>query len=817
MKQVWRRWMASGFLSFLILFLCQPVHEAFGQQPPDEDISQCGLNFKNRDSENTYTDPSYRRNYLIRHLPDTDKWITEEREKELVHLYQEAKDPNKKQQALTEIISGHIKLIGKLAVKTARSWGQEDFAEDLIQDAILRLRRYLNIHDPERSRVVSYILSYMPRIMNKRMVRYTSPVLASDRYREEIEETEGIMIPIASELTTYKPDEGDDIDDNNVEDTQIKPVESWTEANESIKQIENFILQIGDTPRQRYILRHRIFSFEPEPSGLVAEKFELHPSGVAIRSEEKKLMQKIGDYLNNGSSIGQDEIFTEISRIIEEVNPFPPVNGGEINWQTEDLARQIEYLIQEMDNAQEQNRTLKNRQAESLAKEAKLDEISLYTLRHRLMEKPDNRQTQTAIAEIFGITANAIVFREKTILRRLKKTTFTSPELKKTAKRIVLTAQQANRSVFPTEQEMDQQAKNLAEEMGLNEVEQHILRYRLMERPDKRQALKAIGEIFNIKLQTIAGWQAKILQKLQNTIFRSSKLKKTVDKILLEENQRKGIVLETGELDREVVNLAKQVEDFIMETGSTPLQIYILRHRIFTLYPESSYSIAEKFGYPNKEHVIVEEQKLLKKISEFLSGGPNMNKNQIFREVVNRIRNGGFFFFVNNNEINWQIGILIRQAGLNEIEAYILRYRFLEEPNKRQTKSDIAKKFGKQTRQAITHWEENMLRKLNEITFTSPELKEIVERINQGAKQKKRPVPIINTEQLAKEWDNLPPEWKENDIYQHIFEHRLLKDPDNRKTQVEIASMLDISRNVIRVREKAILQILQERGLVSFQ
>lgn len=811
MKKTWRRWIAGGILNCLIL--CQPIHKAFGQLPTDEEkISECGLKFKPSALENTG------RNYLIRHLPDTDKWLTEEREKELVYLYQQAKDPSKKQQALTEIISGHINLIRKLAIKTARKWRQEDLAEDLIQDAILRLRRYLNIHDPERSQVVSYTLTYMPRIMNKRMVRYTSPVLVSDRYREEIEETEDLMIPIASELKTYKPDEGDNIDDNNVEDTQSKSVESWTEANESVKQIENFILQIGDTPRQRYILRHRIFSFEPEPSSLVAEKFDIHPSGVAIRDEEKKLMQKISGYLNNESSIKQDEIFTEIIKRIEEGNPFPLVNGGEINWQTENLARQIEHLIQEMDNSQEQNRTLKNQQAESLAKEAKLDEINLYILRHRLMEKPNDRQTLAAIAETFGLTQHTILSREQTILRRLEKTIFTSPELKQTAERIVWTAQQANSSTFPTEQKMSQQAKNLAEQMGLNEVEQHILRYRIMERPDKQQTLKAIGEMFNIKLQTIAGMQARILQKLQNTTFRSSKLKKTVGRILLEEKRRKGSALtslDTNELDWETVNLAKQAEDFIMEIGQTPFQIYILRHRIFTLYPESSYSIADKFGYSNP-YVTAEEQKLLKNISELLSGGPNMNKDQVFREVINRIRNGEFFFFV-NNEINWQIEVLARQAGLNEIEAYTLRYRFLEEPNKRQTQSDIAKKFGKRTGTAITHWERSMLRKLNNTIFISPELKEIVERINKETQQKKRPVPIINTEQLAKERDNLPPEWKENDIYRYILENRLLKDPDNRQTQVEIANRLNVSRNIIVAREKAILRVLQERGLVSFQ
>ena len=374
-------------------------------------------------------------------------------------------------------------------------------------------------------------------------------------------------------------------------------------------------------------------------------------------------------------------------------------------------------------------------------------------------------------------------------------------------------------SIVMNEKEKDRLSESLAKEASLNEIQQHILRYQLMEEPSKRQTALDIGEIFDKHEATVLRQKKIILDKLKETKFTSSKLKKITSKILLEEEQKKGAIVTTmgkNELDELSQNLAKQVEDFIMEVGNTPRQIYILRNHIFTFYPESSRSIATKFEETHN-YILIEVRQLLRKISEFLSGEPSMDKDQIFREVINRMRNEESFFFVSNNEINWQTENLIRQAGLNEIEAYILRYRFLEKPNKRQTKSDIAKKFGKKTGPAISHWEGSMLKKISETEFTSPELKEIAERINQAIKQKKRPVPIINTEKFAKELDNLPLEWKENEIYQHILKYRLLIDPENRKTQTEIANMLNVSRSAIKKREQTILKILQERGLVSFE
>ena len=734
--------LAGGLLNCLILCQALHPHKTEGQSPSDEKAALCGLSFDTPERDFTKdlnledTDiPFYRQNYLVRHLHGTNSRLTAERERELVLIYQQEQDQSKKQQALTEIISGHISLIRRFAVRIARSWDREDFADDLIQDTVERLTQYLTLHDPERSRVVSYIMTYIPNIMHKKIAKYISPVLVSDKYRKKLKESEAITMPIASEFTAYNPDEDDKI----FEDPQGKPVETWASANESVEQIENFIMQIGGTPRQRYILRRRIFSLNPELSSVMAEKFEIHPSGVAIRDEEKKLTQKISGYLNNGVPFaGQDQIFTKIGEIIEEGNPFPVINDAKISWRTEKLAEQIDYLIQEMDNSKEQNSALKNQQADDLAKQAGLDEISLYILRHRLMEKPDSHQTLTAVGEIFDITENAIIFREKTILNKLANAEFTSPELKKTARRIIRrAAQKTTMPVSLTEQEKDQTAESLSKEMGLSEAEQHILRYRLMERGEKQQTLKTVGNLFNQTLSAIAHMQKKLLKKLQAGTFQSSDLSEAAERILLEEKQRKEtakISLDKSDVDRETVNLAKQVEDFILETGSNPLQIYILRHRVFTLYPESFHSIAEKFRYSNKQYIIVEEQKLLQKMSGFLSGGLKMNRNQIFHEVVRRIRNGGFFFFADSNEITWQSENLIRQADLNEIEAYILRYRFLEEPSKRKTKSEILKKFGNQTGQAVTHWENSALEKLNAITFTSLELKMLIERINQSAK-----------------------------------------------------------------------------------
>ena len=390
MKQIWHRRMASGFLNFLLLFLCQPVSKAFSQPPSDEiEESECESGFESRPLQENYAaNFTYAHNYLMRHLPDTDKRLTEERERELIYLYQKETNPRIKEGILITLLSSHINLIRSLAYKAARSWGREDFAEDLIQDTVIFFTDHLKKHDPEKSRINFYILSYAPKMMSKKLSRYISPVLVSERYQEEIRESESIMTPMAFELSTYKPDTGDNIDENNIEDSHLKPVESWAEANESIKQIKDFILALGNTPRQRYILRHRIFSFEPEPSHSIAEKFEIHPSGVAIRVEEKKLIERISALLGNGSLIEQDQIFTEVSRIIEKGNQFPLVNDNEMDWQTEDMAKQIKYLIQEMDSTPEQRNILKNQQAENLAKEAELDEINKYILRYRLMEKP---------------------------------------------------------------------------------------------------------------------------------------------------------------------------------------------------------------------------------------------------------------------------------------------------------------------------------------------------------------------------------------------------------------------------------------------
>ena len=339
-----------------------------------------------------------------------------------------------------------------------------------------------------------------------------------------------------------------------------------------------------------------------------------------------------------------------------------------------------------------------------------------------------------------------------------------------------------------------------------------------MEEPKKRQTASAIAEIFGVKPDTVSNQKRRIFKKLQKTEFTSTKLKRIVEKILLEKTQKKKTTsaVDKSERDQQAETLAKKLEDFILEMGETPKQIYILRYRIFTFEPEPLLSIAEKFGENHNNNLLAEEGKLLRKISELLSGKPGMNKDQIFREVVSRIYNGESFVFVNRNEVKWQVKNLTNQAGLNEIESYILRYRFMEEPNKKQSKSEIAKKFGK-TSEALFRWEQNMLKKLNETTFTSFELKEIVERINLAAKQKKRVVPIINTEQLTKEWDTLPQKWKEDEIYQYIFEHRLLKNPENRKTLDKIADIFDTSKNKIYRLEKDILKTLQERGLVSFQ
>lgn len=821
MKQIWRRRMANGFLNLFILLLCQPVPKAFGQLLPDEKASQCELSLENKILEDVYaTDPAYRRNYLIKHLPDTDKWLTEEKERELVYIYQNEKNQIIKERVLIAILSSHINLIRKMAYSISRSWGREDFAEDLIQDAVIRLIKHLNIHDPERGRIVSHILSYMSKFMNKKMARYISPVLVSNKYKKEIEETEDIMLPIATALTTYKPEnDNDNIDDNNIEDISLKPVESWTEANEHMNQIKDFILRIGGTPRQRYILRHRIFTFEPEPSHSIAEKFETHPSGVVIGVEEKKLVEKISKHLSNGSPMEQDQIFTEISRIIEAGNPFPLVSDNEMNWQTEDLAKQIKYLIQEMDTSPKQRHILKDQQAESIAKEVGLDEINQYILRYRLMEEPNRRQISSDIGKKFGISTQAIHSREKKILKKLHETEFTSPELQEITERINLEARKKKtQSSVMNEKKKDQLAESLAKQMGLNEVKQYILRYRLMEEPNNRQTRKAIGEMFNIKLQTIADWQTRILQKMQNTTFRSAKLKRIAEKILLEKEQKKkssSTAVNKNELDQETENMAKQLEDFILEAGDTPRQIYVLRYRIFTFYPESFQSIAKKFKC-HQNDILLEEHQLLQKISQFLISELSMNKDQIFREMINRIRNGESFLFVNNNETNWQSKNLIRQAGLNEIEEYILKHRFLAGSNKRKTESAIGEIFGI-NRLAISRQEKSMLQKLKELESISPELKEIVEKILSTAKQKQRPIPIIDKERLSQEWSALPQEWKQNEVSQHIFEHRLLRDPKDRKTLVEIAKMLDISKFIMQRREQAILKILKERGLVSFE
>lgn len=804
MKKIWHCQVAVGFLKIFLLFLTQPL---FGALQIEREGCESGF-------ERNISQEDFTRDYLLRHLPDVDKILTEEREKELVYIYQNGVDQEKKQRALIELLSGHIKLIRKFAYRIAGSWGRRDFAEDLIQDAVFRLTQFIEIHDSESSRIVSYILTYIPKIMNTKMSRYVAPALVSDRYKGDMAETEDFMMPVATELINRTLENGND----DIEDTSLKPVENWAEASESIKQIENFILRIGTTVRERYILRHRVFTFQSEPAPSIAKKFEVHPSGVAIREEEKKLIEKISEYLGNESLIEPEHIFIEVNKRINEEGLPLPVNNSELDWQTKDLIRQIKYIIQEMDNTSEQRHNLKDQQASSLAEAVGLEEIDQQILRYRLLEEPSRKPAAAVVSTILGISKATVLSREKAILKKLEETEFISPELKKIVEDIHLAVRQKIRFVTVDKNEIDQITENLARRAGLDEIEQHILRYRFLEGRNAIQTLVTIGKVFGITKDAVWKKQKGMLKKLEEAEFTSDKLKRIVEKIFMEEEQKNisiSTTMDKSEMDQLAENLAKQVEDFILEIGNTPREVYTLRHRIFTFQPESFLSIAKKFN-TYKGTILLEEQRLLKRTSEFLSGKPNMSKDQIFREVVSRIRKGEFFFFLDRNEINRLAESIANQAKLNKIEKYILIYQFLENSSNRQTAAAIGEIFGISKKDARRR-EKSMLEKLKKTKFKSSEQKEIVERILLTKEQRKRLIPIVDKERFIQEQDTLPEKWKQDAVHQYIFEYRLLKDPGNRKTLAEIAKIFNVSQVTIHNREKAILRILQERGLVSFQ
>ena len=828
MKQVWRRRMASRFLKFFLLLLCQPVCKVFSQIESqdilDEEVSQCELSLESIPLQGSFSkDPAYGRNYLVRHLLDKDTWLTREREQELVSIYQNEENKKKKEGALILLLSNYIRPIRNLAYRISSSWGREDLAEDLMQDAIFRITRRLKKYDPEKGSVFTFLFSYLPKRMNSQMADYVSPVLVSDSDRRQLKAKGENPIPLAVSLTTDESNNNNTINGNEIEDTYlIRLIESWVEAEERVEQLKDFILSIGDTPRQRYILRHRIFSFDPESFQSIAKKFETHPSGDSIRREEKQLIEKISVYLGNGSFTNRNEIFIEMHKMITEDGLPRFVIDNKMNWQTEDLAIQIKYLIQEMDSTPEQRSSLKNQQAENIAREMELDEIDRYILRYRLIEEPKKRYTSADIGNRFGISYEAILQRERKILRKLRQTKFTSPELREITERINWETKRKNtQTLVLNANEKDQIAEIMAEQAGLNKVEQHILRYWLMEEPGEQQTLKMIGEAFNLDHSTISYWKNNVLKKITEAKFTSTKPKRTVDKILLEEEQKKRTVLtavDKSELDQEAENIAKQAEDLILEVGNTPLQIHILRYNIFSLYPESIQSIAKKFGsYTTR--ILHEESQLLKTLNELLgneANEANMTKHQIFRKVVNRIRKGKPFLFTDINELENLAGNIAHQAKLKKIEQHILIYRFLEEPDKQQSLSVIGKIFDISTTYT-RDLERSMLQKLQKTKFSSPELRAIVTEILQIKKQQNKSTPVVNNKQLTQEWGTLPQAWKDDDTYRYIFEYRLLIDPENRKTLAEVAKISGVSMNTAYRREQAILKILKERGLVSFQ
>ena len=423
MKQVWRRQIAKGFFKIFLLFLCQPL---FGTLNTED---ECELEFKKNTALDDYVlNPMFSQDYLLRHLPYRSKFLTDEEEQELVELYQTTKNHAKKQEIVNKILSNYIRLVIKFARKISNSRGRADLFEDLVQDANWFIMKRLEKHDPRRGSLLPFITAFVPKFMSSKISVYMSPVHVDDEGRKEIKK-QGLSMPITVEIT---------LNINSETETHHNSIEGWTEANKNMKQIEDFILSLGSTPRQRYILTHRIFTFEPEPSYSIAEKFEIHPSGVAIGVEEKKLIQKISDHLGDGSPMEQDQIFIEVSKRINEGRLPPLMNSSEMDFETKDLVIQIKYLIQEINSTPEQRRALKDQQAENLAKEAGLDEINKYILRYRLLEELTNRQTLKAIGKMFGVSLEAILFREKSILKKLQETEFRSPELKETIDRIHL-------------------------------------------------------------------------------------------------------------------------------------------------------------------------------------------------------------------------------------------------------------------------------------------------------------------------------------------------------------------------------------------
>lgn len=806
MKHIWHYYLLGGVFNFLLIFP-QPL---FG----NPDIRKCESGFKgNISQEDLERILLPVENYLVRHLPDIDKILTEEREKELVYIYQHENDPIKREEALTEILSAQIKLIRKMARTISGSWKRNDYFVDLVQDSIVFVVDRLKEHDPEKSRLASYILNYVPRFMGGKMREYVSPVFVSRKYRKTIEQTEDIAAPSSVEL---KP--------SNMEDNE--PIydyipENQVEVNENLHQIKRFILQIGGTAEQRYILRHRIFTFHPQSLEFIGKKLGTHQTSVG--EMEKTILQKISEHFGNGQIIESVQVLVQIENEIDEGTLTDFVDDSETDWQLDYLTKQIKYFLQKAQNAKHKQ-ILKQNQIETLATQLELDELGKYILTHRLLEDADNLHTFADIGKKFGVTQQAVFYREKKLLKALNKAEFASPELKELVEMINL---RKERPHFITEDAIDQKAEKIVQEAKLDEIEDHILRYRLLREKDDRQTVRTISKIFNVTHHIILSREQRTLRKLKETRFRSSELQKIVKKIQWEAEQRKKkrtpTVDQTDQTERDLklLNLSKQFEDFILEVGESPRQIYILRYRILTFHPHSYQFIAKKFKTYVTD-ITSEENQLLKKLTEILSdnkSAPIMEKDRIFTKIINRILKGIPFTFMDKSEAHWRLDILAKQAGLDKMEAHILKYQILEESGERQTSLSIGKIFG-ESRVAVERRKKIILEKLKRITFTSPELKELIKRIQSKIEQRKRVIPIVlDKERLVREWEILSKQWNQNKLrlQQHILEYRLLREPADRKTMSEVANMVQVQQSTIQRQEKAILKILKEKGLVTFQ
>lgn len=415
--------------------------------------------------------------WLWRHF--SSDFLSKEREEELITEWQETEN----NAALSEILSSHIKLIRRYARQVSNDWKSPDFFQDLMSEAMLLIQKQLKNHDIKKGRLSSYLRSWLPFALHKIMYDYISPVAIDQKGRKEEKAPPSTVSLSDSSWDVEVPE-----DDTSFHQTYLF---------ERMKWLDKLIEQIGFTPRQRYILRFRIFkeTQDQETALSIAKKFGV--SDQTIFREEKQLLKRIWEHLGSNPSVSyanKAQVALEAGRLSGEGVPVSIEN------ETQTDESSIKKLIALL----------------------KLNEIQQYILRHRFLKASHEQQTFAAIGRVFDVTKEHVQYQQRTLLKvledaaRLTPAILLSPEIIALSERIKQKWQQRKQSIPVLDvNQIVKKWNDWIQQLNLNKIQQYILEHRLLKDPRERMSLPDIGKAFGLTESPVKRWEQILLDKLQ--------------------------------------------------------------------------------------------------------------------------------------------------------------------------------------------------------------------------------------------------------------------------------------------------------------